>query len=488
MEAFSPELAFSPDPAFSPESAFSARRARAQRPAVRPVSTPPDIRGFAATLRGRAILPADAAYDEARRVHDVAVDRRPAIVVKAAGADDVARTVRFATDAGLDLSVRSGGHSLAGYGTADDAVVLDLSGMKGLHIDVERRLAWAQPGLTAGEYGMAAAAHGLATPFGDTSSVGLGWITLGGGVGWLARKHGLAIDSLVSAEVVLADGSIVTTSESEHPDLFWAIRGGGGNFGVVTRFQYRLHPVSLVLGGALILPPTREVLEGLVPLARSAPEELTIITFFMPIPPLPMVPPEFHFQLGVIVAPVFAGDIEAGQRAMEPFRALATPIADATGPMPYTAMYDLTAGGAEPHASVTRSLFADDLDAASVDTILDRMGSAASPMVMTQIRVLGGAMGRVRNDATAFAHRDRDVMLTMVAMYEGDAAPHEAWVSDYLDALSPIARGVYSNFLMAEGEERVREAYPDGSYERLVEVKRRYDPDNVFHLNQNIRP
>jgi FAD/FMN-containing dehydrogenase len=360
--------------------------------------------------------------------------------------------------------------------------------MKGLHIDPDRRLAWAQSGLTAGEYGAAAAALGLATPFGDTASVGLGGITLGGGIGWLARKHGLAIDNLVSAEVVLADGSIVIASESQNADLFWAIRGGGGNFGIVTRFQYRLHPVDLVLGGALILPATREVLQGLVPVAKAAPEELTTITFMMPIPPLPMVPAEAHFQMGVIVMPVFAGDIADGQAAMAPFRALATPIADAVGPMPYTAMYELTAEASKRSAEIVRSYLANDLDDAAVDTILDFMARPASPFAMTQIRVFGGAMGRVPNDATAYAHRDRDVMVTIITPYEGERAPNETWTTEYFAALVPATRGVYSNFLEDEGEARIREAYPNGAYERLVAIKRRYDPQNLFHLNQNIRP
>ncbi len=448
----------------------------------------PDLRSFAAMIRGRAILPSDEAYDDARRVHNTSVDRRPAIIVRPAGADDVARSVAFARASGRELAVRSGGHSLAGHGVADDAVVVDMSAMKGLHIDPDRGVAWAGAGLTAGEFGAATAAHGFAVPFGDTGSVGLGGITLGGGIGFLARKHGLAIDSLLSAEVVLADGSIVTASAAEHPELFWAIRGGGGNFGIVTRFQYRLVSVDLVLGGALILPATREVLSGIVPLAKAAPEELTMIAFMTPIPPLPMIPPDAHGQMGVIVMPVFAGDVAAGQAAMAPFRALATPIADAVGPMPYTAMYELTAQGSQPHASVTRSFFADDLDDASIATILEFMARPSSPMAMTQIRVLGGAMGRVPNDATAFAHRDREVMVALISMFEGDRSPHEAWVREYFSALRPIASGVYSNFLDDEGEERVRDAYPGGTYERLVAAKRRYDPENLFHLNQNIRP
>jgi FAD/FMN-containing dehydrogenase len=297
----------------------------------------------------------------------------------------------------------------------------------------------------------------------------------------------MTIDNLVAAEVVLADGSIVTASEREHSDLFWAIRGGGGNFGIVTRFQYRLHPVDTVIGGALFLPATKATLRGLVDAAKAAPDELTMIAFVMQAPPLPMIPAEAHGQLVLMILPVYAGDLEEGQKAMAPFRALAEPVADLVGPMPYVGMYQLLADAAAPAADVTRSLFAHDLDDAAIGTILERM-ARPSGMTLTQLRVFGGAMARVPNDATAFAHRDKDVQVTIINIYEGDRAPHEAWTDEYFRALAPIADGVYSNFLQNEGEARIRDAYPEGTFERLVNVKRRYDPTNLFHLNQNIRP
>ncbi len=244
-----------------------------------------DLEAFEAELKGSIVLPGSVDYDEARQVQSAQYDRRPALIVRAADAGDVARTVNLARESGLTLSVRGGAHSLAGYGTNDGGIVLDLGGMKGLLIDPEARTAWAQPGLTAGEYTVAAAAHGLATPFGDTGSVGIGGLTLGGGIGWLVRKYGMTIDSLLAVEIVTADGRQVTASPDSHPDLFWAVRGGGGNFGVVTRFQFRLHPVGQILGGALFLPPTREALRNLVPLSQAAPEELTTIAFLMPLPP-----------------------------------------------------------------------------------------------------------------------------------------------------------------------------------------------------------
>ena len=457
---------------------------------VTPV-TSNDIDSLVASLSGEVIRPGDTAFDEARHIHNTLVDRRPLVIVRAADAADVARAVTFARDHGLELAVRAGGHSVAGHSTTEGGLVIDLSAMKGLHIDPERRLAWAQPGLTAGEYTAAAAAHGLATPFGDTGSVGLGGLTLGGGIGWLVRKHGLTIDSLVQVELVTADGRIVTASEQRNPDLFWAIRGGGGNFGVATRFVFRLHPVGTVLGGALILPLTREVLAGLVPVAEAAPEELSTITFVMGVPPLPFVPAEHHFKPAVIVMFVHASDdIAAGQAALAPFRALAAPLADAAFPMPYPGIYDFTAEGGKPSAGVLRSVILDGIDDEAVDTILARTSAPSSRLAMTQIRVLGGAMARVPADATAFAHRDARVMVTLITGMEdpAEAPVHTAWTQAYYEELAPKASGVYSNFLASEGDARVREAYPAATYERLAEVKRAYDPTNLFRLNQNIVP
>jgi FAD/FMN-containing dehydrogenase len=366
-----------------------------------------------------------------------------------------------------------------------------MGAMRGVHIDPERRLGWAQPGITAGEFTNAAAAHGLATPFGDTGNVGIAGLTLGGGIGFLVRKHGLAIDHLVSVEIVTAEGRILTASESENADLFWAVRGGGGNFGVVTRFQYRLVPLGLTLSGALFLPLTRDVLRGLVPVAASAPEELSTISFIMPVPPVPFVPEEHHFKPSVVVMFVHASDdIAAGQAALEPFRALATPLAEAVFPMPYPGIYEFTAEGGKRGNDVVRSVFLDALDDETVDTILARMSAPSSPMAITQIRVLGGAMARVPADATAFAHRDANVLVALITVFENAAeAPiHRAWTQAYFEELRPKATGVYANFVANEGPGRVRDAYPDATYARLAEVKRRYDPTNLFRMNQNIRP
>ncbi len=451
---------------------------------------PLDVAAFAAGLAGTIVKPEDDDYDVARQVHLAQFDKRPSFVVKAANAADVARTVVFARDAGLDLAVRSGGHSLAGHSTTEGGIVLDMGTMKGLYIDADRRLAWAQAGVTAGEYTAAVAEHGLATPFGDTGSVGIAGLTLGGGIGWLARKYGLAIDALVSVEVVTADGRIVVASESEHSDLFWAVRGGGGNFGVITRFQFRLYPVGMVLGGILFMPPTREVLQSLVPIAASAPEELTTIAFIMPAPPAPFVPAEYHGQPTVAIMFVYAGDPADGQAALEPFRAVAAPMAELVMPMPYAGIYEFTKAAEERGHASHRSLFLDTLDDAAVDEIVARTTATDGPPVMTQIRVLGGAVARVPSSATAFAHREAPVMVALIAPYDDPAqAPVvEARLQTYYEALRPGSVGVYANFLEDEGEDRIREAYPELTYRRLAQVKRRYDPTNLFHLNQNIRP
>jgi FAD/FMN-containing dehydrogenase len=454
------------------------------------IDDPLELESLAGCISGRLILPGDDEYEAARLVHQAAVDSRPLAIVRAADARDVAFSVLFARDNELDLAVRGGGHSLAGHGTVDGGLVLDLADMRGLHIDPDARVAWAQPGLTAIEFTEAVAAHGLATPFGDSGSVGIAGLTLGGGIGWLVRKHGLTIDSLLAVEIVTADGRQLLASETEHPDLFWAIRGGGGNFGVVTRFQYRLHPVEMILGGALLMPATADVLGGLVPAAQAAPRELTIIANFLnAIPPLPFVAPDLHFTPAIAMLFTYAGDPEAGQAALEPFRRLAGPLAELAVPMPYPGMYQFTAGAAARGASTMRSAFFEALDDDTVESIL--AGMAAAPghgMDFTQIRVLGGAVTDIAADATAFAHRNASVIVSLHGAHGDDRSVTDAWIDGYFGALAPKANGVYSNFLEDEGEARIRDAYPASTYERLVDVKRRYDPSNLFRRNQNIRP
>src|SRR5829696_8850528 len=446
------------------------------------------IREFSSEVRGQLIRPQDSAYDEARSVFYGGFDRRPALIVRVEDATDVSRVVTLARESGLELAIRSGGHSVAGHSVSDGGIVLDLSGMKNLELDVEGRLAWAQTGLTAGEFTDAAGAHGLATGFGDTGSVGIGGITLGGGVGYLVRKHGLTIDDLLAAEVVVADGELLRVDAQTHPDLFWAIRGGGGNFGVATRFQYRLHEVDTIVGGMMILPATPEVVASFVAEAEAAPEELSTIANVMVAPPMPFLPPEAHGQLVIMALLCYAGEVDEGERSLAPFRALATPLADTVGPKPYPQMYEPAEPG--PDEEVARSLFIDTVDSGVAEKIVEHLQASTAPLAVAQIRVLGGAMARVSADATAFTHRERGIMVALGAVYERpeETAMHEEWVGKFAAALRQGDGGVYVNFLGDEGEARIREAYPGATFERLAEIKGRYDSTNLFRLNQNIPP
>ena len=468
-----------------------SRSAGARRTAA-PAAVPQEraFDALAASIRVPVTLPADPGFDEARGIWNLAHDARPAAIVRPTDASGIARAVEFGRERDLQIAVRGGGHSLAGHGTVEGGLVIDTRGLRTLQIDPIARRARAGAGLTAGEYTAGAHAHGLATPFGDTGSVGLAGITLGGGIGYLARRRGLTVDSLLSAEVVTADGSILTASERSNADLFWALRGGGGNFGVVTSLEFALHPAGTVYGGALIVPPTWKVLRGLASLAAAAPDELTLIANVMPAPPAPFVPADAVGKPVLAILGVFAGDLEAGERALAPFRALAEPIADVFGPMPYPAIYAFTEGAGMPHPSVTRTLFLDAFDDTVIETILESMATATSHRAMIQVRVLGGAVARVPVDSTAFAHRHAPVFVAAMATHVDPAsAPADvAWAQAFIDALRPRAVGAYVNFLEDEGEARIREAYPARTYRRLAAVKAAYDPDNVFRRNQNIPP
>jgi len=443
-----------------------------------------------ADLNGQVITPEDPGYDETRTVFYGGFDRRPALIVRARDASDFSRVVMLARERNLELAIKSGGHSVAGHSTTDGGILLDLSEMKNIEIDVERRTAWAQAGLTAGEYSAAVGAHGLATGFGDTGSVGIGGITLGGGVGYLVRKHGLTIDDLLAAEVVTADGKLRRVDAESHPDLFWAIRGGGGNFGVATRFHYRLHEVDTIVGGMLILPATPEIIASFVAEAEAAPEKLSTIANVMPAPPMPFVPSEHHGQLIIMALLCYAGPTDAGERAVAPFRALAEPIADMVKPMPYPEIYPPDEGAYHPTA-VARTMFVETIDRSVAQTIVEYLRASDASMRVAQIRVLGGAMARVPAEATAFAHRNSRIMVNVAAFYEGpeDRAVREAWVTDFAGVLRREGDGgAYVGFLGEEGEARTREAYPGSTWERLAELKARYDPTNLFRLNQNVPP
>ncbi len=439
-------------------------------------------------LDGDLITAGEASYDEARQVFLKGIDNRPLAVAQVADADDVAAVVDAARDGGLELAVRSGGHSRAGYGTVNGGLVIDLSRMNGVEIDIDDGTAWVQTGATAGQYTLATAEHGRTTGLGDTGSVGVGGITLAGGIGYLVRKSGLTIDNLLAAEVVVADGEVVLTNEDSEPELFWAIRGGESNFGVATRFQLRLAEVSEIVGGMLILPATPEVITGFLAAAQEAPEELSAIANVMIAPPMPFLPEAVHGTPVLMGQFAYAGEIDQAERVIAPFRALAEPVADMVRPMRYPELYDGPA--AQVNFMAGSNFFADSLDLAAAEVILEQLPKSTAPMRAVQLRVLGGAYARVPNDATAFAHRDRALFVNVAAMYmdAGETDDHDAWTSATADAMGRDGAGGYVGFLGAEDEATVRGAYPGATWDRLREVKRRYDPTNLFHLNHNIPP
>lgn len=440
-------------------------------------------------LKGKVITSGDASYDKERTIFVGGIDRRPAIIARVADAADVSRVLSFARETGLELAIRSGGHSGAGHSTTDGGIVLDLRDMRALNIDPKSRTAWAETGLTAGEYTTAAGAHGLATGFGDTGSVGIGGITLGGGVGYLVRKYGLTIDDLLAADIVTADGQLLRVDAASHPDLFWAIRGGGGNFGVATRFQFRLHEVDTVVGGMLILPATPDTVASFIAAAEAAPEELSTIANVMPAPPMPFVPAEHHGKLVILAFLVYAGETGAGERAIAPFRALAKPIVDMVRQMRYPEIYPPDQADYHPVA-VGQTMFVDSIDRFVAEMILDHLKASTGSMAVAQLRVLGGAMGRVPADATAFAHRKSRIMVNLAALYEKteEKSIHQTWVTKFSAALRQGDGGAYVNFINDEGQARVHAAYPGASWDRLAAIKARYDPSNLFRLNQNIPP
>lgn len=452
-------------------------------------TSPETLRDFRRRLKGGTIDAGDAAYDSARGIRSLLYDRRPAVIVRAADAGDVAETIQFARTHGLPMAVRSGGHSFAGFSASDGGVLLDLGGMKRIDLDPASATVRVQAGATSGDLAGPANEAGFALTTGDVSTVGLGGLTTGGGIGWMVRKYGLTIDHLISAQVVTADGKVLRVSETEHADLFWAIRGGGGNFGVVTEFEFRLDPVTEITGGMLVLPVTKEVLRAWADYAPHAPEELTTIPMIVKAPPAPFIPEHLVGQSVIFMFIVHTGSAEEADRDIAPLRAL-QPHVDLVARMPYPAIYDFTAVANAPARELLRSLFAEELTDEAIAAIVDGMDTVTSPLNAIQLRALGGAMARVPADATAFAHRDARFLVTVIGMWEDaadDGTDHRAWMERVFARVRHIETGVYANFLEHEPE-RLQQAYPADTYRRLVEVKRRYDPENFFNANQNIAP
>lgn len=446
-----------------------------------------------AGLRGELITPDHSSYDEARAVYNGMIDRRPAVIIRCTDIADVMAAVGLARDQGLDLSVRGGAHSVPGFGTNDGGVVCDLSAMRGIRVDPEARTARAEGGCTWGDLDHATHAFGLATTGGIISTTGVAGLTLGGGIGHLARGHGLSCDNLLSADVVTADGRLVTASEDKHPDLFWALRGGGGNFGVVTSLEYSLHPVDVIYGGPIFYPVDRaaEVMRFYREFIAGAPEELGAFFAFQIAPPLPFIPEERHGETMCLVVTCWTGPIEEGERVIAPLLEVAPVAAQHVGPMPYPALngaFDALLPAGLQHywkADFVREL-TDEAIAAHVEHG-PRVPAVESTMHLYPIN---GASRRVPNDATAFAYRDANFACVIAGMWP-DPADNErniAWVRNYWEAIHPHSEpGGYVNFMAGDDQHRVQDNYA-GNYNRLLEVKRRYDPDNLFQMNQNIVP
>lgn len=451
----------------------------------------PSLRALDSALAGDVVEPSHERFAETRHAFYGEYERHePHAIAQVADASDVARVVVFAQDHALPLAIKAGGHSILGHSSPKAAMVIDLSRLKGLDIEVEDRTAWAGGGLLAGEYTTEVAKHGLVTGFGDTPTVGITGLTLGGGVGFLHRKLGLTLDSVLGAEIVTADDEVRLIDEEHDPDLFWAIRGGGGNFGVITRLHYRLHPLGDVLGGMIILPATPRVVTDFVDLTREASDDLSVIGGVAMAPPLPFLPEEVHGQLVILGLMVHAGDPDTAELEVGRFRKLATPLVDTLQVMPYPAMFEGEAGPPQPYAIAGRSFFTDDLTVEDAEAGIDGLRTSSAPMSVIQVRVLGGAVARVPNDATAFAHRSRPMILNVASAFEepGQRPEHEAWVTALRERLQRGERGANPNFHGDDSVEAVREIYPGETWERLVEVKTKYDRDNVFAMNHNIPP
>jgi FAD/FMN-containing dehydrogenase len=450
----------------------------------------PPVAGF----RGEILLQGSDRYDDARRVWNRGIDRYPSVILRCTGVEDVRAAVTHARSRGLPLAVRAGGHSMAGLSVVDDGAVIDLTAMKGIAVDPDARTARVQPGVIWRELDAATQEHGLAVPGGEVSDTGVAGLTLGGGIGWLGRKHGLACDNLRSVELVTASGEVVRASESDHPDLFWAVRGAGANFGVVTELELGLHPVGpLLYGGELIHPGSRDAdaLHALVELAPTMPEEVRMLAALVTAPQAPFVPEEAWGKPVCVLAAAHCGDLASGERALAPLRAFGPPVVDTMRPLPYVELQQTVDKTIPPdrHAYV-KSEFLGPLDGEAIEELAAHHLRATSPHCQILLHQLGGAISREPETGTAYPARHAEWMLTVIAMWTDPSAapePHVAWARATWEAMRRWSAGTYVNHLGDEGEGRVREAY-GATYDRLVAVKQRWDPENVFRLNQNITP
>jgi FAD/FMN-containing dehydrogenase len=447
-----------------------------------------------ASLRGKVLGPADPEYDVYRKIWNGSFDRRPAAIVRCAGVSDVITAVKSGRANGLPIAVRSGGHSFPGLSVADDALMIDLSPMKGVQVDPVRRIARVQAGVLLGELDRETQAFGLAVPSGIVTHTGVAGLTLGGGIGWIMRKHGLSVDQLVSVDLVTADGEFVRASAEENADLFWGVRGGGGNFGIVTEFEFRCVPLGpQILAGPVIWPMERsgDVMRFYREWVAEAPDELMTILLHRKAPPLPIIPAEVHGKPVVMVVPCWIGDLDEGERFLRPLREFGPPVADVCVPKPFLAHQAML----DPSFPPGRWYYFKSCDIAElsdeiIDITVERSLQIESPLTSFPIWQMGGAVSRVADDDSAFSGRTAGFTYNIGACTEtGEGFERERdWVRSFWSALEPWHQGVYVNFLGDEGAERVRESYGAAKYDRLRALKRKYDPDNVFRLNQNITP
>ncbi len=452
------------------------------------------VQQLKSSLRGDLLRPGDSGYEDARKIWNGMIDKHPALIARCSGTADVIAAINFARDNDLLVAVRGGGHNVAGKAVCDGGIVIDLSPMKGIRVDPARRVARAQPGLTWGEFDHETQAFGLALTGGTQSTTGIAGFTLGGGFGWLAREYGLTCDNLLSADVVTADGRFLTASPTENADLFWGIRGGGGNFGIVTSFEFKLYPVGPVLGGMVLYPlaQAKSVLRFYRDYIATAPEELSTLVVFMTAPQAPPLPEHIRGTSVIAIVACYAGPIAAGERILQPIRKFGPPAADLIGEMPYTSLQKMLDAGNPPgRQNYWKAEYIKGLDDDAIETVVAYVARQESPMSKVLFAQLGGAISQVAEDETAYTHRKAPFVVDIVAQWPDpkESDRNIAWARDFWTAMRPFsAGGVYVNFLSDEGEERVKDAYTPKAYARLVALKNKYDPTNFFRLNQNIKP
>jgi FAD/FMN-containing dehydrogenase len=452
------------------------------------------VGNFRASLHGGLIMPGDEGYDPGRRVWNAMIDKHPALIVYCADADDVLRSVAFAQKHGLLVAVRSGGHNVAGNAVCDNGIVIDLSRMKRIEVNAAARVARAQAGLMWGEFDRATQAVGLATTGGIVSRTGIAGLTLGGGIGWLMRKHGTTCDNLLSAGIVTAKGKIVNASADENQDLFWGIRGGGGNFGIAIELGYRLHEVGPVLGGTIYYPAerTRELLRFYRDYVQAIPDELTTMFVIMAIPNTPSLRNRLGDKPLTAIHICYAGPPGVGETIVKPLREFGPPLEDAVRVMPYLELQTMLDTGAPPgQMNYWKSSYLKRLSNEAIEVLADYSGSMTSPLAQVHLQHMEGMVSRVSEGAMAFSHRDAWCALNIVTKWENprESEKHIQWTREFEIAMRPFSTGgVYVNFLGEEGEDRIRDAYGAAKYDRLIALKNRYDPKNFFRLNQNIKP